>query len=61
MRLKRQTRLLPHALSNSGEATSTVSVGQVIASSNGFIGTIDPAKPLTIVRLGVALDPAIVL
>ena len=44
--------IVPHALSNSAEATSTVSVGQAIANSNGFIGRIDPAEPLTIIRLG---------
>lgn len=52
MRLKRQTRLMRHALSNGAEATSTVSVGQAIASSYGFTVAIDPAKLLTIVRLG---------
>lgn len=46
MRLKRQARLMPHALSNGAEATSAVSVGQAIASSYGFIVAIDPAKLL---------------
>jgi hypothetical protein len=52
MRPKRRTRWLFHALSNSAEATSTVSVGQTIASSYEFIVAIDPGKLLTIVRLG---------
>jgi len=52
VRLQRQARLLPHARSNSAEATSIVSPGQAIASSNGFMGKIDPARPFTIVRLG---------
>jgi len=35
MRLKHQPRLSPHALSNSADATSTVSFGQATAGSNG--------------------------
>jgi hypothetical protein len=44
--------LIPHAQSNSAEATSMVSVGQAIANSYGFIVAIDPEKPLTIVCPG---------
>jgi len=56
MRLEHQPRWSPHALSNSDDATSTVSFGQAMASSNGFAVATDPTNPLT---RGVALDPAI--
>jgi hypothetical protein len=61
MRLKRQTRLLPYALPNSTEATSTVSVGQAIASSNGFIGATRSGEAAHHHPSGVALGPAIAL
>jgi len=47
MRLKHQPRRSPHALSNSDDATSTVSFGQAIASSNGFAVATDPTNPFT--------------
>jgi hypothetical protein len=47
MRLEHQPRRSPHALSNSDDATSTVSFGQAIASSNGFAVATDPTNPLT--------------
>jgi hypothetical protein len=47
MRLKHQPRWSPHALSNSADATSTVSLGQATASSNAFVGATDPMNPLT--------------
>ena|ERR1700688_799859 len=53
MRRKIQPRLSPHALSNSAEATSTVSRGQAIASSSGFVvGAADPANPFTNIHRG---------
>jgi hypothetical protein len=61
MRLKHQPPWSRRALSNSADATSTVSFGQAIASSNGVVGEIDPTNPLTTIHLGVALDPAIAL
>jgi len=47
MRLKPQPLWSLHALSNSADATSTVSLGQPTASSNGVAGTIDPTDPLS--------------
>ena len=52
MRLKHQLPWFVHALSNSTDATSTVSFGQAIASSNGFAGAVDPTKPLTSIDWG---------
>src|SRR5260370_15162159 len=50
MRLKRQPRLSRQALSNSADATSTVSFRQAIASSNGFVGANDPTNPPTTIH-----------
>jgi hypothetical protein len=50
--LKHQSRWPPHALSNSIDATPNVSCGQVIASSNGFTGAIDPSIPFTTIHWG---------
>jgi S-formylglutathione hydrolase FrmB len=47
MRLEHQLQWSPHVLSNSDDATSTVSFGQAIASSNGFAVATDPTNPLT--------------
>jgi hypothetical protein len=52
MHLKHQPRLLLHALSNSADATSTVSFGQAVASSNGSAGAIDPTNPLATIHRG---------
>lgn len=52
MRLKRQARSLPQALSITAEATSTVSIDHAIANSNGLIETAGPTRPLTVIRLG---------
>lgn len=52
MRLKHQPPWLLHALSNSADATSTVSFGQASASSNGFVGATDPTNPLTTIHWG---------
>jgi hypothetical protein len=52
MRLKHQPLWSRHALSNSVDATSTVSFGQATASSNGFVGAIDPTKPLATIHWG---------
>jgi hypothetical protein len=46
MRLDHQPRWSRHALSNSDDATSTVSFGQAMASSNGFAVATDPTNPL---------------
>jgi hypothetical protein len=43
MRLEHQPPWSRHAFSNSADATTTVSFGQTMASSNGFVGAIDPS------------------
>jgi len=50
MRLKHQPPWSLHALSNSADATSTVSFGQATASSNEVAGEIDPTNPLTTIH-----------
>jgi len=52
MREKHQPRWSPNALSNSADATSTVSIGQARASSNGVAGAIDPTNSLTAMHWG---------
>ncbi len=52
MRLKHQPPWSLHALSNTANATSTVSFGQATASSNGVAGAIDPTNPLTTIHWG---------
>jgi hypothetical protein len=52
MHLERQPLWSPNALSNSADATSTVSFGQAMASSNGFVVATDPTSPLTAIHRG---------